>query len=144
MRTADDNGGFAIGAPYMNAVIPILIIGLVLYIVAVRIYNDWLFLRRPRQHARGTVTGQKLLNDDGGQISLAIVRFESADSRTIEFTNSWGSQHQLAVGSMVDVEYPAGFPQKARIAGSYSPLLAYGLAAVVLTMLVAFIAAPVR
>jgi hypothetical protein len=118
----------------MNAVVPSLIIGLVLYLVAVRIYNDWLFLRRPRQHARGTVIGQKLLNDDGRQISFAIV----------EFKNSWGSQHQLAVGSMVDVEYPAGFPQKARIAGSYSPLLVYGLSAVVLAMLVAVIAAPVR
>jgi hypothetical protein len=128
----------------MNAFFPSLVIGLVLYIVAVRIYNDWLFLRRPRHYARGTVMGQKLLKDDGRQISLAIVRFECDDGRTIEFTNSWGSQHQLAVGSMVDVEYPAGLPQKARIAGSYSPLLVYGLSAVVLAMLVAFIAAPVR
>jgi hypothetical protein len=142
MRTADDNGGFAIGAPYMNAVIPILIIGLVL-LVAFRIYNDWLFLRRPRQYARGTVIGQKLLKADGGQIYLPIVRFESDDGRAIQFTNGWGARQQPELGSTVDVEYPAGLPQKARIAGSYSPLLAYGLSALVLALLVAFIFAPV-
>jgi hypothetical protein len=43
---------------------------------------------------------------------------------------------------MIDAEYPSGFPQKARIPGSYSPPLAYGLSAVVLAMLAAFIAAP--
>jgi hypothetical protein len=126
----------------MNAVIPSLIIALVLYCLAVRIYNDWLFLRRPGRNARGTIIGHRRLNDDGRQRSLAIIRFESDDGRTIEFTNSWGSRHELAVGSMIDVEYPSGFPQKARIPGSYSPLLAYGLSAVVLAMLAAFIAAP--
>jgi hypothetical protein len=46
------------------------------------------------------------------------------------------------VGSIVAVEYPAGLPHKARIVGSYSPLLAYGLIAVVLAALSVFIAFP--
>ena len=71
-----------------------------------------------------------------------IIRFESDDGRTIEFTNAWGwRSHELAVGSLIAVEYPRGLPHKARIVGSYSPLLAYGLSVVVLAMLVVFITA---
>jgi hypothetical protein len=77
------------------------------------------------------------------QLSLPIIRFESDDSRSIEFTNSWGSFfHEFGVGSIVAVEYPAGLPHKARIVGSYSPLLAYGLIAVALPILAVFIAFP--
>jgi hypothetical protein len=50
--------------------------------------------------------------------------------------------HEFPVGSPVAVEYPHGLPQKARIPGSYSPLLAYGLFAVVLAVLIAFIVVP--
>jgi Protein of unknown function (DUF3592) len=127
----------------MNAIVPSLVIGLVLYWLAVRICNDWLFLRRPRLNALGTVIGHRRINDEGGRLSLPIIRFESDDGQTIEFTNAWGSRsHERAVGSPVAVEYPLGLPQKARIPGSYSPLLAYGLFVVVLAALVVFIAAP--
>jgi hypothetical protein len=129
----------------MNAIVPSLVIGLVLCWLAVRLYNDWLFLRRPRLNARGTIIGYRRIRDDGRQLSLPIIRFEAEDSRTIEFTNAWGSwSHELAVGSLVAVEYPRGLPQKARIPGSHSPLLAYGLFLVVLATLVVFIVAPTR
>jgi hypothetical protein len=102
----------------MKAIVLTLVIGLVLYLLAVRIYNDWLFLRRSRLNALG---------------------------RTIEFTNSWAPWlHELSAGSLVAVEYPSGFPQKARIPGSYSFLLAYGLSFVILAMLVVFVVTPDR
>jgi hypothetical protein len=127
----------------MKPFFPWLIIVLVLYWLVFRIYQDWLFLRRPRLNALGTVIDYRRIKDEGGQLSLPIVRFESDDSRSIEFTNSWGSFcHELDVGSIVAVEYPAGLPHKARIVGSYSPLLAYGLIAVVLAALSVFIAFP--
>jgi hypothetical protein len=125
----------------MKTFFPWLIIVLVLYWLVFRIYQDSLFLRRPRLNALGTVIGYRRIKQDGGQLSLPIIRFESDDSRTIEFTNSWGSFfHELDVGSVVAVEYPAGLPDKARIVGSYSPLLAYGLIAVALAALAVFIA----
>jgi hypothetical protein len=127
----------------MNAVVLSLIIGLVVYLLAVRIYRDWLFLSRPRRVALGTVIGHRRLNSEGGQLALPIIRFDSDDHGTIEFTNSWGSwQHELEVGLMVAVEYPAGLPQSARIVGSYSPLLAYGLGVAVLALLLAFLVIP--
>jgi hypothetical protein len=127
----------------MKSFFPWLIVVLVLYWLVFRIYQDSLFLRRPRLNALGTVIGYRRIKQEGGQLSLPIIRFESDDSRSIEFTNSWGSFfHELEVGSIVAVEYPAGLPDKARIVGSYSPLLAYGLIAVVLTALAVFIAFP--
>jgi hypothetical protein len=127
----------------MNIIVPSLVIALVLYWLAVRIYNDWLFLRRPRLNAPGTIIGHRRISDDGGQLSLPIIRFESDDGRTVEFTNAWGwRSHELAVASLIAVEYPRGLAHKARILGSYSPLLAYGLFVAVLAALVVFIVAP--
>ena len=127
----------------MKPFFPWLIVVLVLYWLVFRLYQDLLFLRRPRLHALGTVIGYRRIKQEGGQLSLPIIRLESDDSRSVEFTNSWGSFfHELEVGSIVAVEYPAGLPHKARIVGSYSPLLAYGLIAVALAALAVFIAFP--
>jgi hypothetical protein len=127
----------------MKAIALTLVIGLVLYLLAVRIYHDWLFLRRARLNAPGTVIGHRQIRNDGSLLSLPIIRFDTGDGRTIEFTNRWSlGRHGLSVGSPVAVEYPSGFPQKARVPGSYSPLLAYGLALVVLVILVVFAITP--
>jgi hypothetical protein len=109
----------------MNTIVPSLVIALVLYWLAIRLI------------------GHRRIISEGAQLSRPIVRFESDDGRTIEFTNAWGSwSHELAEGSPVAVEYPLGLVHEARIPGSYSPLLAYGLFAVVLSALVVFIVAP--
>src|SRR5258708_10872914 len=127
----------------MNIIVPSLVIEMVLYWLAVRIYNEWLFLRWSGLNALGTMIGHRRISDDGGQLSLPIIRFESDDGRTVEFTNAWGRRsHELAVGSLIAVEYPRGLPHKARILGSYSPFLAYGLFVAVLAALVVFIVAP--
>ena len=123
-----------------NTIFPSLVIALVLCWLAVRLYNDWLFLSRPRLNALGTIIGYRRINDDGGQLSRPIIRFECDDDRTIEFTNAWGwRSHELAVGSLIAVEYPRGLPHKARILGSYSPSRAYAVFVVVLAVLVAFV-----
>jgi hypothetical protein len=129
----------------MKAFFPSLIVVLVLCGLAFRVYQDWLFLRRRRVIAGGTVIGSRRIKQDEDLLSLPIVRFESDDGRTREFTNAWGSFfHELPTGSIVAVEYPAGLPSKARIVGSYSPLLAYGLIVVVLAILTIFIVFPDR
>ena len=127
----------------MKAIVLTLVIGLVSYLLAVRIHIDWLFLRRSRLKALGTVVGHRQIKNDAGLLSLPIIRFDTDDGRTVEFTNSWSPwRREPSVGSSVAVEYPVGFPQKARITGSYSPLLAYGLAVVVLAMLAVFVVTP--
>ena len=126
----------------MNTTVPSLVIVLVLCWLAVRLYNDWLFLRRSRRNALGTIIDYRRISDEGGQLSRPIIRFEADDGQTIEFTNAWGwRSRELAVGSLIAVEYPDGLPHKARIVGSYSPRLAYGLVVVVLALLVIFIRA---
>ena len=124
----------------MNTTVPSLVIVLVLGWLGVRLYNDWQFLRRPRLNALGTIIGYRRISDEAGQLSRPIIRFESDDGQIIDFTNAWGWQsNELAVGSLIAVEYPSGLPHKARMVGSYSPRLTYGLFVVVLAVLGAFI-----
>ena len=59
----------------MDTIVPSLVIALVLWWLAVRLYNDWLFLSRPRLNALGTIIGYSRINDDGGQLSPPIIRF---------------------------------------------------------------------
>ena len=59
----------------MDTIVPSLVIALVLWWLAVRLYNDWLFLSRPRLNALGTIIGYSRINDDGGQLSRPIIRF---------------------------------------------------------------------
>ena len=123
----------------MNTTVPWLVIALVLCWLAFRLYNDWLFLRRPHLNALGTIIDYRRTSDEGGQLSRPIIRFEADDGQTIEFTNAGGwTSNELAVGSLIAVEYPSGRPDKARIVGSYLPWRAYGLSVVVLALLVAF------
>jgi hypothetical protein len=124
----------------MNPTVPSLVIVLVLCGLAVRLYHDWPFLRRPRRNALGTIIDYRRISDEGGQLSRPIIRFETDDGQPIEFTNAWGwRSNELAVGSLIAVEYPSGLPHRARIVGSYSPRLAYGLSVAVLAVLFAVI-----
>jgi hypothetical protein len=111
----------------MSIVVLCLGIGLVSYRLALHLYRDWPFLKRPRLSVLGTIAGHRQIGGEAGQVTLLVIRFESDDGQTVEVTEPYGPwAHELAVGSMIGIEYPAGFPQKARILGSYSPLQAYG------------------
>jgi hypothetical protein len=112
----------------MSIVVLCLGIGLVSYRLALHFYRDWLFLKQPRLSALGAIVGHRQIGGEAGQVTLLVIRFESDDGQTVEFAEPYGPwAHELAVGSMIGIEYPAGFPQKARILGSYSPLQAYGM-----------------
>jgi hypothetical protein len=93
--------------------------------------------------ALGTVVGHRQTSGEGGQTTLLIIRFEADDGRTIDFTGSLGPwSYEIVEGTIVGVEYPAGFPQKARLLGSRPSFLDYGLCLVVLAVLIAFIVNP--
>jgi hypothetical protein len=113
--------------------------GLTLCWLAVRLYHDGLFLMRPRMRALGTVVDHRLISGEGGQTPLLMVRFETDDGQTVDVRVSLGPwSHQIDVGSTIGVEYPAGYPKKARVLGSGSSLLDYGVCFVVLAILAAF------
>jgi hypothetical protein len=127
----------------MNAGFASLLVGLVLCWLAVRLYYDWLFLTRPRISALGTVVDHRAISGEGGQTPLLIIRFEADDGQTVDVRASLGPwSHQIDVGSTIGVEYPAGYPKKARILGSRSSLLDYGVFLVVLAILVTFMINP--
>jgi hypothetical protein len=93
--------------------------------------------------ALGTVVNHRLVSGEAGQTSLLIVRFEINDGQTVDVRLSLGPwSHQIDVGSTIGVEYPAGYPKKARALGSGSSLLDYGVCFVVLVILAAFIVNP--
>jgi hypothetical protein len=101
------------------------------------------FLRRTRMSALGTVIGYRTIEGEGGNSTLLIIRFEADDGQTIEITGSMGPwSHQITQGSTIGVEYPAGFPKRARLLGSRSSVLDfsdYVLCFLALAMLVAFV-----
>jgi len=114
----------------------------VLFWLAARLYYEWPFWRRPLRSAVGTVVGYREISGEGGSSTLLIIRFEADDGQTIEINGSLGPwTHQIAKGSSVGVEYPAGFPKRARMLGSRSSRLDvsdYVLAFLALAMLVSF------
>lgn len=96
----------------------VLGIGLGLCWLAARLYYQWPFLRRPRLSAVGTVVGYRDISGEGGSSTLLIIRFEADDGQIIEIDGSLGPwSHEIAKGSTIGVEYPVGFPKRARNAG---------------------------
>jgi hypothetical protein len=127
----------------MNAGFASLLVGLVLCWLAVRLYYDWLFLTQPRVSALGTVVDHRSISGEGGSTPLLIIRFEADDGQTVDVSASLGPwSHQIDVGSTIGVEYPAGYPKKARMLGSRASFLELGVGFVVLAILIAFIINP--
>ena|SRR5450432_132519 len=130
----------------MNAGFASLLVGLALCWLAVRLYYDWLFLTRPRVSTLGTVVDHRSISGEGGSEPFLLIRFEADEGLTVDVSVSLGPwSHQIDVGSVIGVEYPAGYPKKARILGSRASFLNYldyGVCFVVLALLVAFIINP--
>jgi hypothetical protein len=127
----------------MNAGFASLLVGLVLCWLAVRLYYDWLFLTRPRVSTLGTVVRHRSISGEGGSAPFLLIRFEADGGQTVDVRVSLGPwSHQIDVGSTIGVEYPAGYPKKARILGSRASSLDYGVCFVVLVILIAFIINP--
>ena len=72
-----------------------------------------------------------------------IIRFEADNGQTVDVRAYLGPlSHQLEVGSAIGVEYPAGYPKRARPLGSRSLLLDYGVCFVILAILIGFMINP--
>jgi Protein of unknown function (DUF3592) len=65
--------------------------------------------------ARGTVVGADEDTDEDGATYNPVVRFTTADGRTVEFTSAVGYSSKPDVGGAVDVRYLADDPERAEI-----------------------------
>jgi hypothetical protein len=119
---------------------PLLIVVALFWLVP-HAYRDWWFLARLRRHALGTVIGHRRISGEGGEMMAPIIRFEDDHGRTIDITGSFNAR-PIDKGSTVGIEYPAGFPQKARMMGSHASFLEYSLGLVVLALSIALMVNP--
>ena len=111
--------------------------------LAFRLYHDWCFLTRRRVSALATVVKHDVISGEGGETPLLVVRFETDDGQTVDVRDSLGRwSRQLDVGSLIGVEYPAGYPKMARLLQSRPVAMDYVVCLVILAIWVAFMIDP--
>jgi hypothetical protein len=72
------------------------------------------------EHATGTVIDlSEDLSSNDGTVYYPVVRFTTAEGRTVEFRSSTGSSSPPDVGDRVDVLYDADDPQDAKLSGFF-------------------------
>ena len=114
-----------------------------LIFLANRLSRDWLFLTRPRTRALATVVDHDSIVDDGVRTPLLVLRFETDDGQPVYVRDSLGPpSDEIGVGSLVGVEYPVGYPNKARLLQSRPAVLDYVVCLAVVAIGVAFIINP--
>ena len=78
--------------------------------------DDWRLLRRGRRYARGTVIGHRRTFEEGSPVFMARIRFEAGEGAEFETTDMFLTASPTpGIGTEVDVVYPAGRPDKARV-----------------------------
>jgi hypothetical protein len=111
--------------------------------IAIRLSRDWSFLTRARMRALATVVDHDSVVDDGVRTPLLVLRFETNDGQPVYVRDSLGPpSHEIGVGSLVGVEYPAGHPNQARLLQSRPVVLDYVVCLAVLAIGVASLISP--
>jgi hypothetical protein len=72
------------------------------------------------EHATGTVIDlSEDFSSDDGTVYYPVVRFTTAEGRTVEFRSSTGSSSPPDVGDRVEVLYDSDDPQDAKLSGFF-------------------------
>jgi Protein of unknown function (DUF3592) len=112
-------------------------IALISPIFAYLLYEDWQFFSRPRQRTRGTVFGHHRTLDDGSAFFSSQIRFVDTDGKTIEFIDTYGRPvPKPRIGETIEVDYPIGRPQRARVARWWLRTMIYAVVVGMLSILV--------
>lgn len=91
----------------------IVFLAVVLFFIA---REDLILLTRRRVRTRGTVFDHQRRDDGDGPTYSIKVRFQDESGRKIEFTDTYGGgTPKPSVGTVVDIVYPAGASDKARV-----------------------------
>ena len=100
--------------------------------------RDWPFLTRPVRTVQGRVVDFRTGSDDGHANYAAVIAFKANDGRDLEVVDGLLRKEPFpAVGSPVDLIYPDGLPQNARIARLGLRTLIYGFLLVLVALLLA-------
>ena len=91
-------------------------IALTTFCLFIFLRDDWRLLSCGRRTARGTVVGYRRGFDEGTAVFMARVQFEAEEGGAFATTDMFLTAMPTPnVGSEVDVVYPAGRPDKARV-----------------------------
>jgi hypothetical protein len=71
------------------------------------------------EHATGTVVDHSSSSTSEGIVYYPVVRFTTAEGRTVEFSSSSGSSSPPDVGDRVEVRYDPDDPQDAELSGFF-------------------------
>jgi hypothetical protein len=113
-------------------------VSLLSVVLAYLVFEDWQFMSRTRRHVYGTVFDHRRSTDDGSEFFSAMVRFETHEGQVIEFTDTFGRRsRQPAAGSQLEVIYPVGLAEKARVNRPWLRPALYGGVIATLAALVA-------
>jgi hypothetical protein len=98
-------------------------LGVLLLLWAAYLYLDTRAWLRRSVEAKGSVVEMVRLRDrETGEVSFApLVRFQTADGKTVEFQSTWRSNPPAySAGQSVTVLYDPGEPNSAAVAGLFS------------------------
>jgi hypothetical protein len=91
------------------------------------IRDDWLLLNSSRRRSKGTVVELRRSPGAGAKHFDAVVRFDGGDGRQIEIIDPIRyPARKPAIGSAVELEYPTGQPEEAKVRRPLLRLQMYG------------------
>ena len=98
--------------------------------------DDWEMFSRGRRRARGAIVNHRRSIEDGSQVFVAMIRFESEGGRQIEFADIvFSSTPTPPLGTMIEVVYPSRLPEKAKIIRPKLRLMLYVFMALLIARL---------
>ena len=90
------------------------------------LWQDYLLFRRPRIRTTGIVVGHRTSEDDGSKYYSGRISFLDESGKAYEFTDSYGkATPKPEIGSDIQVIYPVGEPQHARIPRPFLRIVIY-------------------
>ena len=103
-------------------------IALTVFCLGLFLRDDWRMLSCGRRFVRGTIIGHRRDIDEGSPVFIARVRFEAEQGGEFETTDMFlNATPEPGVGTELDVVYPAGRPDKARVHHPWWRALLYGI-----------------
>lgn len=106
-------------------------------VLAILIAEDWQHLSKPARRVTATIVGFRSDIDEGARRFTARLSFTDETGQSVEVLDKvYGPNRAPVEGSQVDLVYPAGRPDMARVPRPLLRLLIYGFLGFLLVMVV--------
>jgi len=97
-------------------------------VVVILLRQDWPFLSRPRRAAQGVVFDHRQTIHEGDRCFSAMIRWRGEDGVDREFTDAnLAAEPSPPLGDSVEVVYPLGRPELARVPRRRLRVVVYGV-----------------